>query len=74
MTGAVSSVFKFRIVSLLRRFTRSENMPPHNQNQICVVETVIDGMHLKEPKGEFEENEDVKRTSFEDALEIVGTC
>lgn len=48
-------------------------MPPHNQNQTFVVETVIDGMHTKDLDGEFEEK-DVKRTSFEDALEIVGTC
>lgn len=47
-------------------------MPPHNQNQIFVVETVIDRIHPKELNGVFEED-DVKRTSFEDALEIVGT-
>lgn len=48
-------------------------MPPHNQKEIFVVETVIDEIHPKEPDVEFEE-EGVKRTSFEDALEIVGRC
>lgn len=46
-------------------------MPPHNQKEIFVVETVIDEIHPKDV--EFEE-EGVKRTSFEDALEIVGRC